>query len=54
MKTVCLIFSVAALAAAQNYTARQVSEQGVSIVRLGRCGTWGGSIGDALHRQPRL
>src|SRR5215813_10629053 len=34
MKTVCLLLSLAALCAAQNYTARQVNEQGVSIVRL--------------------
>jgi aldose 1-epimerase len=34
MRTVFLILSLAAAGAAQNYTARQMDEQGVSIVRL--------------------
>src|ERR1022692_3736735 len=34
MKTVSLILSLAATAGAQNYTARQITEQGVAIVRL--------------------
>ncbi|MGO9944705.1 MAG: hypothetical protein ACLPIC_18340, partial [Rhodoblastus sp.] len=34
MKTVSLILSLAAAAGAQNYTARQITEQGVAIVRL--------------------
>jgi aldose 1-epimerase len=34
MKTVFLILSLAVAAAAQNYTARQLTEQGVAIVRL--------------------
>ena len=34
MRTVFLLLSLAAAAAAQNYTARQITEQGVTIVRL--------------------
>ena len=35
MKPVFLLLTLAAAAGAQNYTARQITEQGVSIVRLG-------------------
>ena len=52
MKLLSLLL-IAAAAAAQNYTARQITEQGVSIVRLADAATaW--KFGDALGRQPGL